>query len=374
VVFSVGAGSGPLDHVVRMLAAPRYHYRMADDARIQLRHCIERLYYAVSDLLSKRRIRVDYLIANIEKFARLLFEWRTHMRDGGWVLTEPVIRALNEVDSLVLQVIDEASRDLSEIDPIPWIKVQRISAKLQQALMRAQFQLDASPPFQPPTSPYELLSPYVAGSSKIADSCRFVFVERSGPKYRINDQGEPPEPTISVDVYADTDDDVVAQRIIDAAQMLAEVMGYDGAVDERIHRGSIWRRAKAVLKRGANSREVRDRLTKVERALELHHIDLKQAEFDSREAQAISVLLESLRDVSQACVRVGAILLIKYQARDGAVVLSRSMSQVEIRALERFPEIQINPQSVLACLATAVAEVEAVEDGSRAATGTHSLE
>jgi hypothetical protein len=168
----------------------------------------------------------------------------------------------------------------------------------------------------------------------------------------------PPDPAISVDVYVDTDDEVAARRVIDAAQALAATLGYEGAINERTHHGSIWRRAKAVLKQGANSSEVRERLTKIERAIELRFLDPRQSQVDTAEAQAFSALLGSLSDIPQACVAMGSILLIKYNTAHGPVVLSRCLSQLELRALEKFPEIQIEPRNALQGLATAVATLE----------------
>jgi hypothetical protein len=61
-------------------------------------------------------------------------------------------------------------------------------------------------------------------------------------------------------------------------------------------------------------------------------------------------------------MRVGSILLIKFSDENGAVLLSRNLSQLEIRALERFPEIQKNPRTVLEALGTAVDSLDTVQD------------
>jgi hypothetical protein len=51
-------------------------------------------------------------------------------------------------------------------------------------------------------------------------------------------------------------------------------------------------------------------------------------------------------------------LLIKYQDERGPIVLMRSLSQLEIRALERYPEIQMRPREALQALGTAVTTLE----------------
>jgi hypothetical protein len=150
----------------------------------------------------------------------------------------------------------------------------------------------------------------------------------------------------------------VAARVIRALDTLASELGYEGPLDEVIVRGSIWRRAKAALRRGVTSDEVKNRLTKVERALELKSIDALQAEVDGKAVAAVVELVGSLQDVPQACIRVGSILLLKFSDEKGPVLMVRSLSQLEIRALERFPEIQTRPRIALEALATALATME----------------
>jgi len=160
---------------------------------------------------------------------------------------------------------------------------------------------------------------------------------------------------IAVDIYLDTDDQEVAAKVFDAADSLIRLLGYDSPFDEQIFYGSIFRRAKAVAREAVTSEELRTSLIKIERALELRISDRPQAEVDVREAEAARTLLSGLSDVPQACVRLGSIFVVKYQDAGGPVVLIRNLSQLELHALERFPEIQRNPRQALDALATAVA-------------------
>jgi hypothetical protein len=166
------------------------------------------------------------------------------------------------------------------------------------------------------------------------------------------------ESTIAVEAYLATDDDAVARRVLRALDNLALAIGYVGPIDEVIRRGSIWRRAKAGLRKGITSDDVKNRLTKIERALELKGIDALQAEVDSKAAAAVVELVGSLQEVPQACIRVGSILLIKFLDEKGPILMVRSLSQPEIRALERFPEIQTKPRYALEALATALVSLE----------------
>ncbi len=139
-------------------------------------------------------------------------------------------------------------------------------------------------------------------------------------------------------------------------------LGYEFPTAGELTQGSYWWRTRAAAQRAQAADALATRLIKVERYLELTHLDGKQAEVDSKEAQAVSQLLEALKDVPVACIRVGSILLVKYVQNGNPVALARSLSQREIRLLEQYPEIQQNPASALAALATALAAASTMQD------------
>jgi hypothetical protein len=115
------------------------------------------------------------------------------------------------------------------------------------------------------------------------------------------------------------------------------------------------------LARGVSAKDVTDRLTKVERALELTYLDSKQAEVDSATAGAVQQLIESISDIDRACIRAGSLLVIKFLAAGESVILVRNLSQLEIRAFERCPEIQTKPETALNALSTVIESMESIE-------------
>ncbi|KAA9156674.1 oxidoreductase [Amycolatopsis acidicola] len=166
------------------------------------------------------------------------------------------------------------------------------------------------------------------------------------------------EGAADVDAYLDTEDFVAARGVLSALDDLAALLGYERPEWEELERGSWWRRAKAGVRKAVTSEELTTRLVKVERALEVATLDRQQAEVDVRSAEAVGRLLASLQEVPQACVRAGSIMLVKYPGEHGPVVLSRTLSQLEIAAFERFPEIQSKPRQALEALATAVVSLQ----------------
>lgn len=101
---------------------------------------------------------------------------------------------------------------------------------------------------------------------------------------------------------------------------------------------------------------------KVERGFELAQLDLRQAEVNAKEAEAVNSLLAGLEDVPRACIRIGSVLLVKYVLHGEQVVLIRNLTQVEMHALGRYPEIQRDPARALELLAAAIASISTSED------------
>lgn len=159
---------------------------------------------------------------------------------------------------------------------------------------------------------------------------------------------------ISIVVYLDTEDDRVISGVLSRVDILRSLAGCGGPErDISVQRGSIFRRSWAAVRRGLSSRDARDRLAKVERAIELRVLDQHQAQVDQMEAAAVNALIVALHNVPRACIRIGSILLVKYGNEAGEpIILVRNLSQAEIRALERYPEIQSKPENVLIALAT----------------------
>ena len=62
-------------------------------------------------------------------------------------------------------------------------------------------------------------------------------------------------------------------------------------------------------------------------------------------------------------MHVRSILLIKFADPHGPVLLTRSLSQVEIAALERCPEILRNPRTALQALGDAVDNLDDLDNG-----------
>ncbi|MGI5378522.1 hypothetical protein ACQEV2_30585 [Streptomyces sp. CA-251387] len=166
---------------------------------------------------------------------------------------------------------------------------------------------------------------------------------------------------VPVSMYIDSDDEGAISTIIQRVQELASVLGYEEIGEPEVRRGSIFRRSRAVAQVGID--ELKSRLMKVERGLELAQLDLRQAEVNVKESEAVSNLLTALETTERVCLQVGSVFIVKYVLAGRQVVLVRNLTQLEMHALTRYPEIQTRPEDAMQALATAIATLPE-SDGS----------
>lgn len=166
---------------------------------------------------------------------------------------------------------------------------------------------------------------------------------------------------ISVILYLDTNDEKIISQVVRNLDNLVGALGYGRPLNPEIERGSFFRQSWSKLKRSLTSDDLKEIAAKMERALEARYLDSQQVAIDNTIAGALSKLIISLSEVPSACIRSGSILLIKYPGPQGSIILTRNLSEREIKILEQFPEIQRTPHAVLESLAVAISEVLEVE-------------
>jgi hypothetical protein len=164
------------------------------------------------------------------------------------------------------------------------------------------------------------------------------------------------EITIYLDVF---DNDAVA-RVEGACFALSGLLGYDGFELIEYHRASIWERLRGKTNEAASSDVVRRHASEIDQALSNLIVGKQQVEVDGQAAEVIATLTASVSDVANACIRAGSVMLVKFTppGSDQASLLIRSLSPLELRALEQNPGIQRDPASAIEMLAVTVQALE----------------
>jgi hypothetical protein len=159
---------------------------------------------------------------------------------------------------------------------------------------------------------------------------------------------------VAIDVYLDTDEERIAASVFASIDALARALGAEDIAITELRRGSFWRRSKASIQTGLSDTAVQQRLQTLERFIELWQVDPRQADVDQRTSEAFARMINCLENVPRACIRFGSLLIVKYPDVTGHVLLCRQLSQSEIWAFEKYPELQSRPETVLNALALAV--------------------
>jgi hypothetical protein len=266
-------------------------------------------------------------------------------------LSEAIHALAITVDQLGLLAKDAA--DWGGVNEELAREIERITGELED--LRQAIRSRVSTPGPPPLPPAVTVpKPYAVRSVVPFPSAAVYRVDVPWPsgRGRYDEAWVPAGLADQVDVvaYLDTDDQSKIDATLDALENLADVLGYSEVRVIKQEGGSFWRRASAKAKEGFLSEEVQDRLAKIERAVDLAAIAVKQADVDERTANAVNGLIASLDGIPRACVRVGSILLVKYEQDGQPTILSRSLSAVEMRALEKYPGIQKDPEATLQLL------------------------
>jgi hypothetical protein len=87
----------------------------------------------------------------------------------------------------------------------------------------------------------------------------------------------------------------------------------------------------------------RQRVRKVEQAVELQYLGKARAEIDEAKAQAVAALLQAISTQDNAVVRVGSLIAIK---ADGDIAVW-SVSEMEAAELEQHGDLLRDPISAL---------------------------
>jgi hypothetical protein len=162
-------------------------------------------------------------------------------------------------------------------------------------------------------------------------------------------------------VYIDSSDEEKIGRVVGFTDELLGLLGFGSPFDIRVQKGSFIRISRVRRVKGDVTSEMRSRQASLERVAMLYAVDEKQAQVDAKFAAVVAGLVDALREVPNACIRAGATLLIKYEDSGRQFIQSRKLTDIEVQAIERYPEIQNDPRKALLALAMAVDKI-----GSRA--------
>lgn len=153
--------------------------------------------------------------------------------------------------------------------------------------------------------------------------------------------------TLDSQIYLDTHDVEAAEAYYRALKEVMATIGFERTMENKAILGSWFKRFWLRSKDFVSSKEVQERLEKVERGLELKNIDKVQSEVDLRTAKAIGLLLESSKDIPNFVTRIGSLLFIKVEIDGQSTFFAETLSQKQLKLVEENPALIKKPKELL---------------------------
>lgn len=158
--------------------------------------------------------------------------------------------------------------------------------------------------------------------------------------------------TIPIDIYLDSDEPQEIFEVYDSVLKFAKSIGFAETIEFEAIKGSWFKRLIAKSHEKLSSEDVQDRLKEAEYGIEVNTILKQQSEIDKNQSEALSNIITSLKDIPNAAIRIGALIVVKLTDDEGAVSLqTRTLSIKELHLLNKKPELLQMPKQILQALA-----------------------
>lgn len=158
-----------------------------------------------------------------------------------------------------------------------------------------------------------------------------------------------------IDIYLDTNIPEEIFEVYDAVLKFTNILGFDDMIEFEAIKGSWYKKIIAKSSEKLSSEEVQDRLKEVEYGIEVNTILKQQSEIDKNQSEAFANIITSLKDIPNAAIRIGTLIIVKLTDKDGSVSLqTRTLSIKELHLLNKKPELLQIPKQIFKAFAKEV--------------------
>ncbi len=156
---------------------------------------------------------------------------------------------------------------------------------------------------------------------------------------------------IPVRIYLSDDNDNDIDSITDSTTQLLNEFYFEFSDDFPAEKGSWWKKWFAKSKDTLTHPEVKNRLEKIERAIDNKGLHKPQSEINKNQADAISVLTNSIKDIDSVAIQAGSLLLVKTTNKDYQTSLQvKTLTTKELIYIENNQQILHRPERTLELL------------------------
>lgn len=171
------------------------------------------------------------------------------------------------------------------------------------------------------------------------------IIKRGSDKIKVVKMNNPRPKEIELDckVYLDTNDDKVSKKYYENLLKVLEEQDFILSRENLAKKGSWVKNFWVKSKKAITSKEVVERLEKIERGIELKHIDKVQSEVDLNTSQAISNLLLSTKEIPNFSTLVGSLLFAKATVNGEPIVFAQTLTQEQLKIVKKNPALINKP-------------------------------
>jgi hypothetical protein len=150
----------------------------------------------------------------------------------------------------------------------------------------------------------------------------------------------------------------LADGAADAGEHIAELLkhvwtelGFELVAETDPVIGSFWQRFRAKASSPEVQQALHERIVKLERAAEVRMVAVPESLANMQNAQGLAAIIKALENESAAVIQLGPLLVVKTSGADGASSIHcKTLTPVELRELERRPELLKKPDEILLLL------------------------
>ena len=172
---------------------------------------------------------------------------------------------------------------------------------------------------------------------------------------------------LPVSIFLAKGDDGTAEAVKKAVRGVLGELGFEMVADADPHRGS-WRQSfRAKANDELAQQAILDRLIKLEHIVQTQLLNSQEGQANQQSATGAGAIINSLKNEPAAVVLMGSVLIVKTPGIDGyPVIAAKDLTAVELKALERQPDLLLDPLGILSRLP---AISEKIEEEERAQAG-----
>lgn len=151
---------------------------------------------------------------------------------------------------------------------------------------------------------------------------------------------------LNTEIYLDTDNPDDIFKVYTAVLDFLDDIDFKVFVELEAVKGSWWKKFISKSSGALTSEDVTSRLKEAEYALEVQILKA-QSEVDKNQSEALTNIMVSLKDVPNAAIRIGSLLVVKVTNEESVVSLNvQTLNLTQLHYLNKNPNLLNQPRNI----------------------------